>query len=196
MSRDRFFHVIEGALPGPLCDLILAEADEFKLIPATIVKGGDDAEQDDAIRRADYSYWHAEHWITGLITHFAANANQYLWHFDLTLPQEIQYVEYPQGGHHVWHRDEFAVPMDGRYREDYVGLNRKLSIRVGLSDPDEFEGGDTVVRYPLGHEEPIQPLNSKGSIAIIPSYVPVKINPVARGKRKYLEAWVLGPQFR
>lgn len=195
MSRDLFFHVVEHALPDDLCDCILREAKDLELQAATVVKDGN-LKQDDTIRRADFGYWQAEHWITGLVTHFAANANLYLWNFDLSLPQEIQYVEYPVGGHHVWHRDEFGVPLDERYREDYDGLNRKLSVRVSLSDPEEYEGGETIIRYPLGEEETLSGLEHKGSIAIIPSYVPVTITPVTRGVRRYLEAWVLGPQFR
>ena len=64
----------------------------------------------------------------------ATEANNSLWKFDLhQIPEMIQYTEYKApAGHYDWHADIGPGLLS----------NRKVSITVQLSEPDEYEGGN------------------------------------------------------
>jgi PKHD-type hydroxylase len=70
---------------------------------------------------------------------------------------------------------------------------RKLSFSVMLTDPEEYEGGELLLKI---DSFPITPPNKKGTVIFFPSYVLHEVTPVTKGTRKTLVGWVLGPKFR
>ena len=104
--------------------------------------------------------------------------------FDQT---EIQYTEYhgSNEGKYDWHHD---VDWNNNGNAD-----RKLSITIQLSDPQDYEGGtfefDEV-------ENPQLEFKDKGTILIFPSYLKHRVLPVTSGVRKTLVAWVSGPRWQ
>ena len=79
---------------------------------------------------------------------------------------------------------------------DNAVFDRKLSVVVQLSEPEDYEGGvfeiDDVVRpYPL-NTSLFQP---RGSILIFPSYIKHRVLPVTKGVRRSLVTWYNGPKF-
>ena len=87
-------------------------------------------------------------------------ANKAIWHFDLiSIMDNIQYTEYyaTEGGHYGWHQDIVSVWLS----------NRKISITVQLSGPDEYEGGN--LDYWQGGEGHTTAPKGKGTVFIFPS---------------------------
>jgi PKHD-type hydroxylase len=67
---------------------------------------------------------------------------------------------------------------------------RKLSLTVQLSAPDEYTGGELVV-YP----EFVAP-KEQGTMTVFPSFMCHNVNPVTTGVRYSLVSWLAGPQFK
>ena len=119
---------------------------------------------------------------------FINNLNSFHWKFDITNSKEnFQYTEYNSNvkGHYDWHVD--------------IGPGqtccRKLSMVVQLSDPKEYEGGDLLVFDPVVSKEnfPYKKVpKKKGSVILLPSFMPHKVTPVTGGTRKSLVWWVGG----
>jgi PKHD-type hydroxylase len=101
---------------------------------------------------------------------------------------DIQYTEYhgSEGGKYDWHHD-----IDWN-RND--GWDRKISVTVQMSHPDEYEGGD----FAMGDgQEPLPDWHKeKGTVLLFPSYIVHRVAPVTSGVRKSLVAWFEGPTWR
>ena len=96
----------------------------------------------------------------------------------------IQYAEYANDDGYDWHADLLRGQT----------LQRKLSICVQLSLPDEYEGGD--VEAKLSGRDTITASREAGDALMFPSFVQHRVAPVTRGVRRSIVAWYLGPSFR
>jgi PKHD-type hydroxylase len=67
---------------------------------------------------------------------------------------------------------------------------RKLSMTVQLSDPEEYTGGELIV-----HPEFVAP-KGRGTMTVFPSFMCHNVNPVQTGVRYSLVSWLAGPQFK
>ena len=111
--------------------------------------------------------------------------NQHFYQFDVTALEKIQYGVF-QGSEGTlldWHMD---------YNEQGP-QSRKISIRIQLTDPAHYEGGE--IEFRLGAHAAILP-RTRGSVVAFPSYFLHRVAPVASGARKLLVTWAVGPQFR
>lgn len=124
-------------------------------------------------------------WIYDRIKDLVVEANNELWKFDLhSMPESIQFTEYYEdGGHYDWHMD--------------IGPNelsqRKISVTVQLSDPNDYEGGD--LELLRGGSNPEKCIRSKGAVVIFPSYIMHRVTPVTKGTRKSFVLWLGGKHF-
>lgn len=113
------------------------------------------------------------------ISEIVEEINETDFDFDVEgIPSPLQLLVYKNGGHYDWHVD--IGPGDAS--------RRKLSVIIQLSSPDEYEGGDVILH--AGEERVLS--KEKGTIAVFPSYVLHKVNPVTKGTRQALVCWVLG----
>ena len=125
--------------------------------------------------------------LTNLCTNLFFESNRMFFGLDLTRIYNIQYTEYhgSNEGKYDWHHD---VDWNNNGNAD-----RKLSITIQLSDPQDYEGGtfefDEV-------ENPQLEFKDKGTILIFPSYLKHRVLPVTSGVRKTLVAWVSGPRWQ
>lgn len=117
-------------------------------------------------------------------------ANAYFWQYDIAgFADSLQYLHYDgagedQGDHFSWHQD----------RGDHGSRpQRKLSITVLLSAPDEYEGGQFQIFD--GEARPIKLLNA-GDVTVFRADVQHRVTPVTAGKRRALVGWATGPKFR
>jgi len=91
-------------------------------------------------------------------------------------------------GYYNWHND--VNWDDGR------PVHRKLSFICQLTDPAKYEGGDFEMQ-PLHLGAPNQEqLKTQGTALIFPSFIVHKVNPVTKGTRHSLVAWIEGPKWR
>lgn len=140
-------------------------------------------------RRSFTSWIHPnEHtsWIYQRLTDLIIQNNQSYFNFDLNMIETIQFTYYSseENGCYKGHVD----PLNWK-----VPHNRKLSVVLQLSDPDEYEGGE--LKLYTSHE-PTTIKKEKGLVVSFPSYTLHEVTPVTRGERYSLVAWVHGPAFR
>lgn len=121
-------------------------------------------------------------WLFQKISNSVYHANMQFYRFDLTTLSEVQLLEYNVGGFYDWHTD---CSLRGNN-----GITRKLSVVIFLSDPSEYDGGYLV----LGNNKKFG--MPQGMLVIFPSFLSHKVEPVRRGKRHTLVAWVHGPMFK
>jgi len=117
-------------------------------------------------------------WLYRDIADRVARANQFGFDFNLSgMYEELQLLEYQEGGHYDWHMD--IGPG--------IAAHRKLSVIIQLSDPEDYEGGET--QFKASETEHTLP-KDRGQIAIFPSYILHRVTPVTKGKRYALVVWV------
>jgi PKHD-type hydroxylase len=123
-------------------------------------------------------------WIFRRLTDIVININNNYFNYDITTIQNLQYSIYHEGGFYRDHVDLLHLSA--------MGI-RKLSFSIMLTDPEEYEGGELLLKTT---STPIKTSNKKGTIIFFPSYVLHEVTPVIKGTRKTLVGWVLGPNFK
>lgn len=115
-------------------------------------------------------------------------ANKKSFGFDINFLQSIQFTEYPAEtlGHYDWHVDVFW--------ETQEYYQRKLSMVVQLSDPNDYEGGE--LQLDEWKTPDPESLKKRGSVIIFPSFIKHRVTPVTKGLRRSLVAWIDGPLWR
>jgi PKHD-type hydroxylase len=124
-------------------------------------------------------------WAYDRVVEVIKRVNYYYYNYDLTDFQMMQLANYDatQNGKYEWHADTGD------------GFARKLSFALQLSDPQEYEGGDFEVMHP-GCAETLQCPKRRGDMIIFPSYRVHRVQPVTKGSRQSMVAWINGPRFR
>ncbi|MEE8059719.1 MAG: 2OG-Fe(II) oxygenase [Pseudomonadales bacterium] len=123
-------------------------------------------------------------WLYEKIAQYALIANEEMWHYDLSGFQDyLQYtIYYGDGGHYDWHADLGAEVC-----------NRKITVVLQLSKPEEYQGGILEINY--GSCIADCP-NAFNSLIFFPSFLLHRVTPVTSGVRKSLVTWLAGPTFR
>ena len=128
-----------------------------------------------AIPRTDETAWLYEHLAAAI-----DRCNQEHFGFDLRdFDEDLAIVSYETGDFYDWHLDI------GR-----GASTRKVSVSVVLSAPDEYEGGG--LTFPGHRYDRVE----QGTAIVFPSFVLHGVQPVTRGRRRSLVAWVGGTPFR
>jgi len=144
-------------------------------------------EVDKFYRNCDVKFFYAEQdkdyqWIYQRLTDVVMNSNNEYFNFNLWgFAEGIQFTKYGVGDYYDMHIDKV-----------YGSVIRKLSVTVQLSDPSEYEGGEVNLFF---NQTPEICHKQIGSVTIFPSYVLHKVNPVTKGTRYSLVAWVTGDPF-
>lgn len=95
-----------------------------------------------------------------------------------------------EGGGHYYRPHQDAVLVAGE-----KPTQRKLSVVVQLSDPDDYEGGEFRMHH-VGSQPPAEIIRKQGTLLIFPSLVMHEVSPVTRGTRYSLVGWYPGPKWR
>lgn len=171
-----------SALSPEQVDLIIAAGEAQPAVGATVFA---DSQVDTEIRSSTIR-WLKDRSIRDLLWEFVKEANINAFGVDVENYAEMQFTEYyaSQNGHYDWHHD---VNWQGNANSD-----RKLSVTVQLSHPNEYEGGA------FEFNECQTPLNARarGTVLVFPSYLHHRVLPVTSGSRKSLVAWFHGPRWR
>lgn len=165
-------------------DRILDFWDEDKTIKATL--SGDDTYNDE-LRRSSVMFidnTKANEWIYNKLAGLAINCNNERYWFDLLgFHQNLQLTRYSEGDFFDWHLDFGAGEIS----------DRKLSMTIQLSDPDDYEGGD--LQFMINQNVVTAP-RKKGTIVIFPSFINHRVTPITKGTRQSIVGWIAGPPFR
>ena len=130
------------------------------------------------------------------IANFAAFVNRRAFGFNLDLAYfDLQFTEYlaEEQGHYDWHIDITPDRLKQNPGQDSV-YDRKLSVTLLLSHPDDYEGGnlELITSLPTDAEK----YRQQGSAVVFPSFIGHRVTPVTKGKRYSLVAWLEGPKFQ
>lgn len=116
----------------------------------------------------------------------AHEANLAGFGFDLSQCQEVQLVEFSEGGHWEWHTDtHWVTPQRG---------HRKLTLFLPLTAHEEYNGGMLELdERPAPDQDRVR---QQGTVTVFPAFLRHRITPVLEGTCHYLVAWCDGPLFR
>jgi PKHD-type hydroxylase len=165
------------------CDRLIALADELGQSAGAIAReDGSGDTLDTSVRRVRQTPVprDAHAWAYERLTHALDACNREHFGFDLEdYDGDALVVDYRVGDFYQWHLDV------GR-----EASTRKLSVSVCLSAPEDYEGG--TLAFPGLEFDDMR----RGSAVVFPSFVLHGVQPVKRGRRCALVAWVAGPPFR
>ncbi len=125
-------------------------------------------------------------WLYHRVADIVNKLNFQYYKFDLSgFYEHMQFTVYEGNelGHYDWH-------LDGN---NTIGIPRKLSFVLQLSDPDDYEGGELQL---MNSTNPVTVKKEKGFAVVFPSFTLHRVTPVTKGVRKTLVIWVTGPSFR
>ena len=151
--------------------------------------GGSDGIEDNEIRNTDITFIdpsEQSHWLYRRMTELCAKINFDKFNFELNNFQPLQYAKYKVDGHYDWHMDSGPNLPE----------HRKLSFILGLTDPDDYEGGVLELNFTGNIKNAHEMKIKKGHLIAFPSYIPHRVTKVTEGERLTLVGWAVGPKFK
>lgn len=123
-------------------------------------------------------------WIYDRLSTACIQANTGRYKFDITgFQTELQLASYGARNFFDWHMDFGTGDLS----------NRKLSITVQLSEPDEYEGGE--LQFMI-NQDIFTATKEKGTAIIFPSFALHRVTPITKGCRKSIVGWISGPPYK
>lgn len=179
--------------------------------------------KDDDIRASRIA-WLNDESVYECLWPFVNSANEQAgWRLDIREAEMVQFTKYALNQHYHWHIDGqcdhnaskvfaqhqdyekkgLSMPITETQNLKHIGLCRKISVTVNLSDPLDYDGGDLwLTKHP--QDSRISELETftnpnfrdKGAVVVFPSWVRHRVTPVTRGTRYSAVAWFNGPPLR
>ena len=183
------FAYYEGVFDEDMINGIIAAGEKAGLDEAYV--GGNTGEQgriDPTIRSTKIAWIPGNEenaWLYRKLTDVILVANEKWFGFELHNIEGLQYSVYNEGDFYDAHVDHhYQGP--GQYP-------RKLSFSLQLTDPSEYEGGETRLHT---SQTPFPIPQTKGTITLFPSYTLHDVKHITKGQRKALVGWVHGPRWK
>lgn len=151
-------------------------------------KVGDDPNQPapESVRNSEVAWIFPDQnsdWLFQRISGITSRVNYDHFMYNIDGIDSFQYTKYGIDQHYTWHWDVAF---------GWENYQRKISLIVMLSDPDEYEGGEFEICNNGNLDEIVSIKPAKGDIVFFASWMPHRVKPVTSGERKSLVAWVMG----
>lgn len=207
----------EHGLSKERCDFLVRRGLEAQEQVATHQNENQTYSSDDKVRASRISWLHGED-IYECVRPFVNKANEEAgWRFDVRQIENIQFTKYGLNQHYDWHidgdSDHFASKVLTPNKQEYainetpdnsmVGLCRKISVSIQLSNSEDYEGGDMYFTDLPKHSQTSElqtwtnkRFRERGAVLVFPSFIRHKVTPVTKGTRLSAVAWFNGPPFR
>ena len=173
----------KGVLSDDECDNIIEICQNECIMQDGTVFSSNDYQPDKSIRDSKIG-WTNNTYIKSLIEYYSKEANRNAFNVDANYVPPVQYGEYYKENFYSWHHDINW--------ESQAAYDRKISVVIQLSNPDEYEGGD----FQFKHIQTPQNFRTRGSVRAFLSYNTHQVTTVTQGTRRSLVAWVEGPRWR
>lgn len=159
-----------------------------KMEPALV--GFEEPILDKKIRNCEVTPIVKTHWINGLLDYYVRSVNDEVYDYDLVnWHSELQFLHYSgKGAGYVWH-------CDNGVEENEIGV-RKITVILGLSDPNDCEGGELQVIMSGNHGRVDRLKLELGDCVMFPSTSLHRVTPLKSGERSVIVGWYGGPEFR
>jgi len=184
---EKVWQMWSGGLDDSTINNLVTECEQYDIQNATI--GNDGSTNNDNYRNSDIRWIGSGSLASTLLWDYAKEANRNAFGFDIDYLKDIQYTTYnaTDNGKYDWHHDTFWG-NPSRY-------DRKISVVIQLSDPEEYEGGE--FEFDSQYEQPNKELLMKrGTVIAFPSFIPHRVTELTSGVRKSLVGWIEGPKFK
>jgi len=123
--------------------------------------------------------------IHNRIRQIAYQANQH-FKLKLTVMPPLQFTEYLKpGDHYAYHHDIEWNDQNDR--------QRKMSIVVQLTEPEDYEGGEFSFKFQ--EQPPAEALMKRGTVLTFISYHEHMVSAIESGERTSLVGWFEGPRW-
>ena len=194
MSKVLNYYYLPTAVDTSVSEVIVKQLSKLKLEEAELrlspTKVNSDGKSDKKIRDCLTQGIPADHWVSGMLSHFVNCANTNLFHFDLyNWASFIHLCVYnKKGSHYDWHT-HLASAL---YTEPKNHI-RKLSISMCLSSKNDYDGGE--FQLYVGRKMFSFKMD-RGDAIIFPSDCMHRVRRINSGSRKSLVGWYGGPPFR
>lgn len=177
-NKDSEYGIVPIEMADNMTDLVLKEAMQF----GEEVKTSTNNQNYSHMRNVECWRLNQKESITAeLLNHAIIDINKTL-NYKLSGLQDVQYLEYHEGGKYDWHSDIGSG----------VASMRKISISWVLNEG--YEGGNLQF---FGDGGEIHTLNSTPSKLIsFTSFLNHRVTPVTKGIRKCVVAWCFGESWR
>ena len=176
------WQMFSGELNKTFCESIVKNFSKLPEQTATTFGGQKDH------RRSKVRWVSGEHGLRDIMLKYVVQANTEFCADIHHLISELQFTEYDaeyQGKYDLHH------DIDWNADKPY---DRKLSIVIQLTDPNEYEGGE--LSFSEVESPKQEDLKKQGTIIVFPSYLQHSVSPVTSGVRHSLVSWVWGPRWR
>ena len=201
MLLDTYFYHLSKAIPSHTCEDIIQfgkslNPKEGKTSASKNMLSDEEKKEHAEKVRNSKTEWIKDSWVFTELCPFVEYANK-SWGFNISKYEDVQFTEYQPKGHYNWHNDSIKNPMNLK------NMQRKLSLSVQLSKPEDYEGGD--LKFNLrgldSHQEdnimsPPPEFKQQGSLVVFPSFLWHKVEPVTKGVRYSLVMWTLGENWK
>jgi len=199
MNLERYYHVFNNILPKSFCDEVISYASGFNLDKGTtfLEAKNPNYKKINKIRRSNIRFFN-DPWIINELRPLIEISNKESnWNFEYSTNEAVQFTEYKKNQFYGFHTDDSPIPFN---EAPLIGLTRKLSMSVNLTDPSKYKGGSFVFKIPTGDGEYKEVIpddfKEKGSVLVFPSSVIHTVKPIVKGKRNSLVMWTCGKPFK
>ena len=201
MLLDTYFYHLPRAIPAHECEEIIKYGKslnpaEGKTVGSKNMLSDEEKKEHTEKIRSSKIVFIKDMWLKQELDSIVQYANK-SWGFNLSHQEDVQFTEYEPRGHYNWHNDSLKNPMGLK------DMQRKLSMVVQLSSPEDYEGGD--LKFNLRGLDssngdtvmsPPPEFKQQGSMVIFPSFLWHKVEPITSGKRYSLVMWTLGEHWK
>ena len=201
MLLDTYFYHLSRAIPAHECEEIIKYGKSLnptnaKTVGSKNMLSDEEKKEHTEKIRSSKIVFIKDMWLKQELDSIVQYANK-SWGFNLSHQEDVQFTEYEPRGHYNWHNDSIKNPMDLK------NMQRKLSMIVQLSKPENYVGGD--LRFNLRGLDgvnsdsvmsPPPEFKLQGSLVIFPSFLWHKVEPITSGKRYSLVMWTLGENWK
>lgn len=193
------YQIFTKALNDQFCDHVINTAmlypEQSGVVGTVDAMSGENSARVDGVIRNSTIRWidvYSHREINTILNDYVNAVNSKLFNFDISFGfDSLQFTQYSGNGEtkqfYDWHMD---------CMHDNSIWDRKITIVVQLSNPEDYEGGlfemEDVAR-PVFDVSKYMP---RGSVLVFPSYMRHRVLPVTKGTRYSLVAWYNGPRFR
>ena len=173
------------SIPDDICKYYI---EQFKTAKSEKASVGLDSQGrvDENIRKVKHANLPTWTGITSYLVAAAHDANFQNWNYAISKCNQSEYLKYTKTGKYETHTDYSFV------RNRQSPMVRKLTALALLND--NFKGGKFYLMDNSGNK--FYPEMKAGSIIIFPSYLLHGCEPITRGTRHAVVAWMEGPEFR
>lgn len=172
------------SIPKEVCKFYIDQYKTQKTHKASV--GLSDGTVDESIRKVNQIALPTWTGITSYLVAAAHDANFQNWNYQITRCKQSEYLKYTKSGKYETHTDYSFI------KGNQDPTVRKLTALAVLND--NYKGGRFYLLDDSGNK--VYPDMKAGSIVIFPSYLLHGCEPITKGTRHAVVAWMEGAEFR